>query len=47
VSPDSCGPRILHDYLDVDYDIVWEVVTMHLPALIAMLRMRVIPEAGR
>lgn len=25
--------RIVHDYLHVDYDIVWEVVTRHLPDL--------------
>ncbi len=39
--------RIVHDYLDVDFDIVWDVVKLHLPALIAVLRMRVIPEAER
>ncbi len=25
--------KIVHDYLGVDYDIVWEVVTVDLPVL--------------
>lgn len=37
--------RIVHDYLDVDFDIVWDVVRQHMPALIRVLRVRVIPEA--
>jgi uncharacterized protein with HEPN domain len=30
--------RIVHDYLDVDYDIVWDVVKQHLPRLAEQLR---------
>jgi len=26
--------KVVHDYLHVDYDIVWAVVTMDLPPLI-------------
>jgi len=29
--------RIVHDYMDVDYDILWEVVTKDIPPLIAAL----------
>ena len=29
--------RIAHDYTNVDYDIVWEVVTQNLPPLIEVL----------
>jgi uncharacterized protein with HEPN domain len=29
--------RIVHDYLHVDYDVLWEVVRRDLPALIAKL----------
>ena len=29
--------KIVHDYLGVDYDIVWEVVTADLPALAGRL----------
>ena len=29
--------RIVHDYMDVDYDILWEVVTRDLPPLISAL----------
>lgn len=29
--------RIVHDYLNVDYNIVWDVLTYDLPALIAEL----------
>jgi len=29
--------RIVHDYMNVDYDILWEVVTRNLPELIEML----------
>jgi uncharacterized protein with HEPN domain len=35
--------RIVHDYLGVDEDVVWEVVTGDLPLLIAALE-RVVPE---
>lgn len=25
--------RLIHDYFGVDYELVWEVVTVHIPAL--------------
>ena len=30
--------HIVHDYLDVDYDIVWDVIRLHLPPLADQLR---------
>jgi uncharacterized protein with HEPN domain len=30
--------KIVHDYMNVDYDIVWEVVRFDLPALVETLR---------
>lgn len=38
-SSDITGMRhkIIHDYLDVDYDLVWGVLTRDLPRLIASL----------
>jgi len=30
--------KIVHDYLDVDFDVVWEVVTNDLPELVLELR---------
>jgi uncharacterized protein with HEPN domain len=35
--------RVIHDYVNVDLDIVWEVATRNLPELIAELE-RVLPE---
>ena len=29
--------HVVHDYLDVDYDIIWNAVTLHLPPLILSL----------
>ena len=29
--------KLVHDYLDVDFDVVWEVITTDLPELIAQL----------
>lgn len=29
--------RVVHDYMHVDYEAVWEVVTINLPPLIAQL----------
>ena len=29
--------KVVHDYLHVDYDIVWDVVTRELPPLLSML----------
>ena len=39
----SMRNRIVHDYLGVDEDVVWEVVTFDLPSLVAVLE-RVVPE---
>ncbi|MEO0563483.1 MAG: HepT-like ribonuclease domain-containing protein, partial [Chloroflexota bacterium] len=30
--------RIAYDYMNVDYDIVWEVATVNLPQLIPLLK---------
>jgi uncharacterized protein with HEPN domain len=37
--------KVVHDYLHVDYDIVWDVVTADLPPLMAELEKIVPPEA--
>jgi uncharacterized protein with HEPN domain len=39
--------KIVHDYLDVDFDVVWEVVTTDLPELIAQLGPIVPPAPGQ
>jgi uncharacterized protein with HEPN domain len=36
--------RIVHDYMDVDYDVLWEVATRDLPNLVASLEKIVPPE---
>jgi len=38
--------RIVHDYMDVDFDILWEVVTRNLPPLIAGLE-KIAPPEGK
>lgn len=35
--------RVVHDYLHVDYDIVWDVVTVNLPPLIEQLHLLLPP----
>jgi len=35
--------RVVHDYLEVDYDIVWDVATVNLPPLIVELEKLVPP----
>ncbi len=30
--------RLIHGYFDVDYDVVWEIVSVDLPVLIAQLK---------
>jgi len=35
--------KLVHDYLDVDFDVVWEVVTIDLPELVPQLRPLVPP----
>ena len=35
--------KVVHDYLGVDEDIVWQVVTQDLPALVAALELIVPP----
>ena len=34
--------RIVHDYMDVDYDVLWEVATRDLPRLVAQLE-KIVP----
>jgi uncharacterized protein with HEPN domain len=36
--------RIAHDYLHVDYDVVWDTLTIDLPGLIAVLEKKLPPE---
>ena len=36
--------RIVHDYMDVDYDVLWEVATRDLPRLAAQLEKLLPPE---
>ncbi len=36
--------RIVHDYMGVDYDILWEVAVRHIPLLISALEAIVPPE---
>ena len=38
--------RIVHDYMDVDYDVLWQVATRDLPPLITALE-RVVPPDQR
>ncbi len=40
----SMRHRLVHDYLTVDYDIVWEAGTVSVPALIAELEKLLPPE---
>jgi uncharacterized protein with HEPN domain len=35
--------RLVHGYFDVDYDIVWEIITKDLPTLISALE-KIIPK---
>ena len=37
--------RVVHDYLHVDYETVWEVVTINLPPLIEQLE-KMVPKDG-
>jgi uncharacterized protein with HEPN domain len=37
--------KVVHDYLDVDEDIVWDVVTADLPGVVAALERIVPPDA--
>jgi uncharacterized protein with HEPN domain len=38
--------RIMHDYMDVDYDVLWEVATRDLPRLIGLLERIVSDDDG-
>ena len=38
--------RIVHDYMNIDEDILWEVATRSLPELIGLLKPLVTPEHG-
>ena len=35
--------KIIHDYFDIDYDVVWETVQVRIPELIAELK-KIVPE---
>ena len=35
--------RIVHNYMDVDYDVLWEVATQDLPRLVSQLE-RIVPD---
>ena len=37
---------MVHDYMGVDYDIVWDVVRLDLPQLVAALERIVPPDDG-
>jgi len=37
--------KVVHDYLHVDFDIVWDVVTVNLPAIVAELEKIVPPDS--
>lgn len=36
--------KVVHDYLEVDYDLVWDVVSVELPALVTQLERLVPPD---
>jgi uncharacterized protein with HEPN domain len=38
--------RAIHDYVGVDYDIVWEVCTQHAPVLLAQIERVIMAEHG-
>lgn len=38
--------KVVHDYLEVDEDIVWDVVTADLPSIVTALE-RIVPPEGR
>jgi uncharacterized protein with HEPN domain len=38
--------RIVHDYMDVDYDVLWEVVNRDLPHLVTALE-KILPREGK
>jgi|SRR6185295_1324988 len=37
--------KLVHDYMDIDFDVVWSVVTDDLPPLVALLKPLVPPLA--
>jgi uncharacterized protein with HEPN domain len=39
--------RIVHEYLDVDFDLVWDVATVDFPPLLAVLQALVRPAGPR
>ena len=39
--------KIVHDYLDIDFDVVWEVIKTDLPDLVAHLEPIVPPETPK
>ena len=38
--------RIVHDYMNVDEDVLWTVATVHLPSLIDLLSLLVPPKSN-
>ncbi len=39
------GHKVVHDYMHVDFDIVWDVATANVPPLVAQLAALVPPDA--
>jgi len=44
--PNIIGMRnkVVHDYMEIDFDVVWSVVTLDLPVLVGLLKPIVPPE---
>ena len=45
--PDTLGDRLIHGYDAVDLDILWDIIKIDLPPLIAFLQQIFEEEAGK